>query len=108
MLLLFFDLLLNQLNTSIIVLGNPSQGVMGRPMSIEQLIALKGAYTVMKTKLLKYEPLVKRKPNFPIASMLDPSLKFEYIPTDEQEYITKTLKHLLQLMPAQPISSACS
>ena len=40
--------------------------------------------------------------------MLDPSLKFEYIPIDEQEYITKTLKHLLQLMPALPISSACS
>ena len=40
--------------------------------------------------------------------MLDPSLKFEYIPTDEQEYITKTLKHLLQLMLAPPISSACS
>ena len=40
--------------------------------------------------------------------MLDPSLRFEYIPTDDQEYITKTLKHLLQLMPASPISSACS
>ena len=40
--------------------------------------------------------------------MLDPSLKFEYIPTDEQEYITKTLKHLIKLMPALPISSACS
>ena len=40
--------------------------------------------------------------------MLDPSLKFEYIPIDEQEYITKTLKHLLQLMPALPISSDCS
>ena len=53
-----FDLLLNQLNTSIIVLGNPSQGVMGRPMSIEQAEALKGAYTVMKTKLLKYKPQV--------------------------------------------------
>ena len=38
--------------------------------------------------------------------MLDPSLRFEYIPTDEQEYITKTLKHLLQLLPASPISSA--
>ena len=49
-----FDLLLNQLNTSIIALGNPSQGVMGRPMSIEQLMALKGAYKVIKTKLLKY------------------------------------------------------
>ena len=40
--------------------------------------------------------------------MLDPSLRFEYSPIDEQEYITKTLKHLLQLMPASPISSACS
>ena len=45
---------------------------------------------------------------FPIATMLDPNLKFEYIPTDEQEYITKTLQHLLQLMPTPPISSACS
>ena len=103
-----FDLLLNQLNTSIIVLGNPSQGVMGRPMSIEQSMTLKGTYTVMKTKLLKYEPQVKRKPIFSIATMLDLSLKFEYIPIDEQEYITKTLKHLLQLMLAPPISSACS
>ena len=103
-----FDLLLNQLNMSIIALGNPSQGVMGRPMSIEQAEALKGAYTVMKTKLLKYEPQVKRKPIFPIATVLDPSLRFEYIPTDDQEYITKTLKHLLQLMLASPISSACS
>ena len=41
-------------------LGNPSQGVMGRPMSIQQSVALKGAYTVMKTKLLKYEPQVTR------------------------------------------------
>ena len=80
-----FDLLLNQFNTSIISLGNPSQGVMGRPMSIEHSMALKGAYTVMKTKLLKYEPHVKRKPIFPIATMLDPSLKFKYIPTDERE-----------------------
>ena len=56
-----FDLLLNQLNSSIVTLGNPSQGVMGRPMSIEKSMALKGAYTVMKTKLLKYEPQRKRK-----------------------------------------------
>ena len=74
-------------------------------MSIEQSMALKGAYIAMKTKLLKYEPHVKRKSILPIATMLDPSLKFEYIPTDEKEYITKTLKHLLQLTPALPISS---
>ena len=48
-----FDPLLNQLNTSIVALGNPSQGVMRRPMSIEQSMALKAAYAVMKTKLLK-------------------------------------------------------
>ena len=40
--------------------------------------------------------------------MLDPSLKFEYTPTDEQEYIKKSLKHLLQLMSAPPLFSACS
>ena len=77
-------------------------------MSIEQSMAMKGAYTVMKTKLLKYEPHVKRKPIFPIATMLDPSFKFKYFPTYEQEYVTKTLKHSLQLMPTLPISSACS
>ena len=77
-------------------------------MRIEQSMALKGAYIAMKTKLLKYEPQVKKKPIFPISTILDPSLKFEYIPIDEQEYITKTLKHLLQLMPTPPISSTCS
>ena len=56
-----FDLLLNQLNTSI---ANPSQGVMRRLMSIEQSMALKGAYTIMKTKLLKYESQVKKSQSF--------------------------------------------
>ena len=51
-----FDILLNHLNTSIVALGNPSQGMMGRPMSIEQSMALRGAYTTVKTKLLKYKP----------------------------------------------------
>ena len=77
-------------------------------MSIEQSMALKGSYIVMKTKVLKYEPQVKRNPIFPIVTMLDLSLKFECIPTDEQEYIIKTLKYLLQLIPAPPISSASS
>ena len=87
-----FGLLLNQLNTSIVALGNPSQGLMRRTISIEQSMALKGAYTVMKKKLLKYEPQVKRKPIFPIATMLDPSLKFEYIPTDE--YMSHTCRNI--------------
>ena len=47
-----FDFLLNQLNTSIFALGNPSQGAMGRPISIEQSTALKGAYTTIKKSYL--------------------------------------------------------
>ena len=77
-------------------------------MSLEKPMALKGACTTMKTKLLKYEPQIKRKSIFLISTILDPSLKFKYIPTNEQEYITKTLKHLLQLMPTLPILSASS
>ena len=77
-------------------------------MSLEKSMALNGSYIMMKIKLLKYEPQVKRKLIFPIATMIDPPLKFEYILADEQEYITKTLKHLLQLMPTPPISSTCS
>ena len=77
-------------------------------MSIEQSMALKGEYTVMKAKLLKYEPQVKRKPIFPITPILDPSLKLKHILTDDQEYITKTVKHLLQLMHALPTSSTSS
>ena len=56
-------------------------------MSIEQSMALKGEYTVMKAKLLKYEPQVKRKPIFPITPILDPSLKLKHILTDDQEYM---------------------
>ena len=67
-----FDLLLNQLSTLIDVLESPSEGLVGRSMSIEQSMALKGAYNVMKAKLLKYDSQVKRKPIFPIATMLDP------------------------------------
>ena len=103
-----FDLLINQLNTSIYALGNPSQGAIGRAMSKEQSMTFKGAYTIMKAKLLKYKPQVKRNSIFPIATILDPSLKLEYIPTNEQEYITKTVKHLLQLMNAPTTLSTYS
>ena len=57
---------------------------------------------MMKLKLLKYESQVKRKPIFLIATMLDRSLKLEYIPMDEQEYIMQHLKNFLQLMLAPP------
>ena len=77
-------------------------------MSIQKSMALKGAYIVMKAKLLKYEPQVKIKLDFPVITMLDPFLKLEYISTDEQDYITKNAKHLLQLMPALLTLSPCS
>ena len=64
-------------------------------MSIEKSMTLKGAYTTMKANLVKYEPQVKRKPIFPISIVLDLSLKLKHIPIDEQEYITKNLKHFL-------------
>ena len=84
-----FDILLNQLNTLIVVLENPCQDVVRRLMRIEQSMALKGAYHVMKAELLKYESQVKRKPIFPITTMLDPSVKLEYISMDKKEYIMK-------------------
>ena len=40
--------------------------------------------------------------------MVDSSLKLEYIPISEKVYITKIVKHLLQLMLALPTSSTCS
>ena len=52
-------------------------------MSIEKSMTLKGAYNMMKAKLLKYKPHVKRKSIFPIATMQDSYLKLEYIPIDE-------------------------
>ena len=77
-------------------------------MSIEQSMALKGAYNEIKANLLKYESQVKWKPIFPIATMLDLYLKLEYIPMDEQEYIMQHLKNFLQLMPPPPTSSTCT
>ena len=71
-------------------------------MSIEQSMAIKGAYTMIMVKLLKYEPQVKLKSIFPIATIINPSLKLEYFPIDEKEYILKKLKHLFQLVPTLP------
>ena len=43
-------------------------------MSVEQSMAMKGAYNVMKAKLLKYKSQVKRKPIFPMATMFKTSI----------------------------------
>ena len=71
-------------------------------MSIKQSMALKGAYNVMKAKLSK------NKTNLPYLCNLDLSLKLEYIPMDEHEYIMQHLKNMLQLMRAPPTSSTCT
>ena len=56
------------------------------------------AYTSMKEKLLKYEMQVRRKPVFPIATMLDPRFKLEHIPHGEHKFIMKTLLNMLELV----------
>ena len=53
-------------------------------MSIEQPMILKSAYTEMEEKLLKYEPHIKGNPIFPTSTILNPSLKLEYISLHEQ------------------------
>ena len=65
-------------------------------MSNEQAKALRHAYTSMKEKLLKYEMQVRRKPMFPISTVLDPRLKLEHIPHGEKKFVVETLLNLLE------------
>ena len=65
-------------------------------MSNDQTKALRHAYTSMKEKLLKYEMQVRRKPMFPMATMLDPRFKLEHIPHGEQKFVVKNLLNLLE------------
>ena len=65
-------------------------------MSNDHAKALRHAYTSMKEKLLKYEMQVRRKPMFPIATVLDPRFKLEHIPHGEQKFFRETLLNLLE------------
>ena len=67
-------------------------------MSNDQAKALRHAYMSMKEKLLKYEMQVRRKPMFPIATVLDPRFKLEHIPHGEQNFVMETLLNLLELV----------
>ena len=67
-------------------------------MSNDQEKVLRRAYTSMKEKLLKYEMQVRRKPMFPIATVLDPRLKLEHIPRGEQQFDMKTLLNMLEII----------
>ena len=57
-------------------------------MSNDQAKALRRTYTSMQEKLLKYEIQVRRKPMFPIATMIDPRFKLEHIPHGEHARIS--------------------
>ena len=74
-----FEILLNQLLTSIFVSNIPFLVQWGILTSIEQSMALKAAYSVMKANLLNYKPQIKRKPIFHITKMFYLSLKLDYI-----------------------------
>ena len=65
-------------------------------MSNDQEKAQRCTYTSMKEKLLKYEMQVRRKPMFPIATVLDPSMKSEHIPHGEYKFVMKTLINMLE------------
>ena len=70
-------------------------------MSNDQEKALRHAYMSMKEKLLKYEMQVRRKPMFPIATVLDPRFKLEHIPHGEHKFFMETLLNMLESMVAQ-------
>ena len=65
-------------------------------MSNDQAKTLRRAFTSMKEKLLKYEMQVRRKPMFPIATMVDPRFKLEHILHGEQKFVMETLLDMLE------------
>ena len=75
-------------------------------MSNGQAKALRCSYTSMKEKILKYEMQVRRKPMFPIATVLDPRFKLEYIPHGERKFVMETLLNMLESVPIIEASSS--
>ena len=67
-------------------------------MSNDQAKALRCAYMLMKDKLLKCEMQVRRKPMFPIATVLDPIFKLEHILHGEHRFVMKNLLKMLESM----------
>ena len=65
-------------------------------MSNDQAKALRHAYTWMKAKFLKYKMHVRRKPMFPIATVLDPIFNLEHIRHGEHKFVMETLLNMLE------------
>ena len=84
-----YGLLVERLDSLIFELHHPLQDFTGTK-------ALRHAYTSMNEKLLKYERQARRKPMFPIATVLDPRFKLEHIPHGEQKFVVETLLNLLE------------
>ena len=91
-----FGLLVEQWDSSIFELDYPLQDFSRAKMSNGQAKALRCAYTSMKEKLLKHETQVRRKPMFPIATLIDPRFKLEHIPYGEHKFFMKTLLNMLE------------
>ena len=82
-----YGLLVERLDSLIFELDHHLQDFTGPKMSNDQQKALRCAYTVMKEKLLKYNMQVRRKPMFPIATVLDPRFKLGHIPYGEHNFV---------------------
>ena len=91
-----YGLLVERLDSLIFYLHHPLQDFTMTKMSNDQAKVLRRAYTSTKEKLLKYEMQVRRKPMFPIATVLDPRFKLEHIPHGEQNFVMKNLLNMLE------------
>ena len=65
-------------------------------MSNDQAKALRRAYKSMKAKFLKYKMELRRKPMFPVATMLYPRFKLEHIPHGDHKFFMETLLNMLE------------
>ena len=101
-----YGLLVERLDSLIFELYHPLQDFTGTKISNDKAKALRHAYTSMKEKFLKYEMQVRRKPMFPIATMLDPRFKMEHIPHGEQKFVVETLLNLLESVRIEEGSSS--
>lgn len=101
-----YGLLVQQLESLIFDIDHPLQDLAGTTMSRDQAKVLRRAYNAMKEKLLKYEPKVRRRPMFPIATTLDPRFKLEHIPEGEHTFVIKILLDLLETVNVVEASSS--
>ena len=93
-----YGLLVEQLDSLIFELAHPLQDLTKAKMSNDQAATLRHAYIVMKETFLKYDIQVRRKPMFPIPTVLDPRFKLGHIPHGEHKFVKETLLSMLELV----------